>query len=171
MYVAVRPSPKPSPTAPSKSNSPNTCKISFSLFSHFFSMIGVETKQSNTKANTYPGTTVHGWSWYNTGQLYHANATTNLNNNGSYLGYANGDTIGMLVDGNAGKLVFYKNGKPTKATITLNQKEVFPVVTFYGPGDSATVMTGMRLPPKMPKGWNVNGVVKNEKKKDKKKSI
>lgn len=134
-------------------------------------MIGVQTKQFDSKTNTYPGTTVHGWSWYNTGQLYHGNATTNLNNNGSYLGFASGDTIGMLVDGNAGKLVFYKNGKPTKATITLTSKEVFPVVTFYGPGDSATIMTSVRMPPKMPKGWNLGqNVRQKEKNKQKNKN-
>lgn len=138
-------------------------------FSQYF-MIGVQTKQFDSKTNTYPGTTVHGWSWYNTGQLYHGNATTNLNNNGSYLGYATGDTIGMLVDGNSGKLVFYKNGKPTKATITLSSKEVFPVVTFYGPGDSATIMTSMRMPPKMPKGWNVGQNVRQQKDKKKNKN-
>jgi len=116
-----------------------------------YCMIGVESSEgSSSKASQYPGQTPYGWSWYSIGQTYHNNACVQANAT-----FTSGDTVGMLVDSNKGKVVFYRNGKSTNAkfdNIPPNSK-LFPVITFYSPGDKATVLSGRNFPSKLPKGW------------------
>lgn len=136
------------------------CYREFQITFTNYLMIGVETADGNSaKATQYPGQTAYGWCWYSIGQTYHNNLCVQANAT-----FTSGDTIGLLVDSNKGKIVFYRNGKATNAkfdNITANTK-LFPVITFYAPGDKATIMTSKSWPSKLPKGWDVN--VKNSSK-------
>jgi len=120
-------------------------------------MVGFEMKDSLATTNTtsqYPGQTPMGWSWYSAGQTYHNGQTNQAN-----ALYSSGDTVGILFHVKDGKVWFYRNGKPTKATFTSvpKDKEYFPVISFYQPGDSATILTTSLLPSQFPPDWNGEG--------------
>jgi len=137
-------------------------KVTFSSYL----MVGVETKDNFSKNlrsyNQYPGQTPNGWSWYSAGQTYHANQCVQAQSP-----FISGDTVGVLLDSNEGKIAFYKNREVVTASFASLPKnvELCAVVSFYNTGDTATIIPGRSLPTELPSGWVGSGEKKKRGKK------
>lgn len=130
------------------------CYREFTVHYQNYLMIGLESEEGNSgKTSQYPGQTPYGWCWYSPGQTYHNNQCLQASAT-----FSPGDTIGLLVDTNKGKMVFYKNGKitPAKFDNLSTSSKLYPAITFYSPGDKATIQTSRSWPNKLPKGWDVD---------------
>lgn len=83
------------------------------------------------------------WTYYSQGGLYHAGGTPATGTR-----YTPGDTIGVEVDFNEGKINFYRNGQLSVSTtgIPKDSTNLYPVVCCSAVGDSVSIVVGAVSP-------------------------
>jgi len=97
-------------------------------------MIGVV--QGDCSRSGYAGQYVNGWTYYSQGGLYHSGSTPSTGER-----YSVGDRVGVKIDFDKGKVLFYRNGKYTLTSdVSVSAGELYPVVCFSALGDTVSIV-------------------------------
>jgi hypothetical protein len=102
-------------------------------------MIGVISGTIST--NCYAGQFANGWTYYSPGQLYHNNSTPHTGQS-----YTMGDRIGIAVDFENSKFLFYKNDQLSITVSDIPTTELYPVVCMSSAGESVEILPNSMQP-------------------------
>jgi len=92
--------------------------------------------------NSHAGQYANGWTYYSPGQIYHSGT---IPATGS--AYNPGDTVGVHVDFEGGKVSFYRNGTfSVSATGLPKGTELYPIACFSSTSSSVSIVPHAPLP-------------------------
>jgi len=87
----------------------------------------------------YAGQYANGWTYYSQGGMYHSGSTPSTGER-----FAVGDRIGVKIDLEGGKIVFYRNGKLSTTASGLPSSKggelFYPIACFSAMGDSVSIV-------------------------------
>jgi len=99
-------------------------------------MIGVV--HGDCSRSGYAGQYANGWTYYSQGGMYHSGSTPSTGER-----FNVGDRIGVKVDFDNGKVMFYRNGKLSTSGDGLpknDSESLYPVVCFSAMGDAVSIV-------------------------------
>jgi hypothetical protein len=102
-------------------------------------MIGVVS--GTVSQNSYAGQFANGWTYYSPGQLYHNNSTPHTGQS-----YTMGDRIGVAVDFENSKFLFYKNDQLSITVSNIPTTELYPIVCMSSAGESVEILPNSYQP-------------------------
>ena len=107
-------------------------KITRSSTAYIF--VGVASSAADL--NTFLGGCQNGWGFIGEQALYHNREKTKMYGEA----FVSGDTVGVIVDQNAGTITFTKNGKSLGLAFENVYGELYPAVAFYNNGQEVQII-------------------------------